>query len=321
MKLSWHSHVVIWPLLFAALLTIGPLERDAYAQTVLDPNTAEFSPSADHNAVFSDGTPVVQSYQLELYLVGATSPFRVAPLGKPAPQADGKIRVSLSTVLSPLPQAGVTYWADVTAVGPGGTSKSTASNTFSWSLPCNYSVTPTNPSVGASASSNTLTVTVGTGCTWTAVSNTAWITVTAGAGGAGNGTVSYSVAANTSTSQRSGSLTVAGQQVNVTQTGVTCSFTVSPISQNFGPTGGTGTAAVTANVSTCQWTASSGAGWITITSGSSGTGNGTVGYTVAANSTTSTRSASLTIAGKTLAVSQDVATTPAAPTNVRVVTN
>src|SRR5881394_734910 len=109
MKLSWNSHVVYLPLLFAALLTIGPLDRYAYAQTVLNPNTAEFSPSADHNTLFSDGTPVVQSYQLELYLVGATSPFQVAPLGKPAPQADGKIRVTLSTVLNPLPQPGVTY--------------------------------------------------------------------------------------------------------------------------------------------------------------------------------------------------------------------
>src|SRR3954470_15771253 len=105
MRLSRILYPGILPAVFAALLTVGPLDRDTYAQTVLNPNTAEFSPSADHSAVLSDGSPAVQSYQLELYLVGATSPFQVASLGKPAPQADGKIRVTLSSVLNPLPQA------------------------------------------------------------------------------------------------------------------------------------------------------------------------------------------------------------------------
>jgi hypothetical protein len=321
MRLSRIFRAASLPALLAALVTFGPFGSDAYAQSVLNPNTAEFSPSADHNTVLPDGSPAVQSYQLELYLIGATSPFQVASLGKPAPQADGKIRVTLSTVLSPLPQPGVSYFADVTAVGPGGTSRSIASNTFSWAVPCTYGVAPTTQAVSSSASSNTVTVTSATGCLWTAVSNSTWITVTAGASGAGNGAVSYSVAANTATSQRSGSLTVAGQAVTVTQTGVTCAFTISPTTQAIGPAGGTGTASVTATPSTCQWTAASGAGWITITSGATGTGSGTVGYTVAANTTTSTRSAALTIAGQTLTVSQSVAVAPAAPTNVRVIAN
>jgi hypothetical protein len=408
MRLSRILRLAISPILFTAALTHPSLNRNAYAQTVLNPNTAEFDPSVDHNALFSDGTPVVQSYQLELYLIGATSPFQVASLGKPAPQADGKIRVALSTVLNPMPQAGVSYFADVAAVGPGGTSKSTASNTFSWAVPCTYGVTPMSPSVVAAASTNNnLTVTAGTGCTWTAVSNTSWITVTAGASGAGNGTVAYSAAANTSTSQRSGSLTVAGQTVNVTQagacgftltpttetvgasastnnsitvttggacawtaasntswitvtsgasgtgtgavkfsvasntstvsrngslivagqtfnvtqSGVTCSFTITPTTQTIGAAGGPSTASVTANAGTCQWTASTGTSWITITNGTSGTGSGTVNYTVAANTTQSSRSGSLTIAGQALTVSQDVASAPAAPSNLRVVTN
>jgi hypothetical protein len=320
MRLSRIFHAGIFPVLVAATVTIGPFGSDAYAQTVVNPNTAEFSPSADHNAVLSDGTPVVQSYQLELYLIGATSPFQVASLGKPAPQSDGKIRVTLSTVLSPLPQAGVSYVADVAAVGPGGTSKSAASNQFSWSVPCSYGVAPTSQTVSSTTSSNSVTVTAGTGCTWTAVSNSSWITVTAGAGGAGNGSVTYSVASNTSASQRNGSLTVAGQAVNVTQGG--CTFTISPTSQSMASGGGPGTATVTASASTCQWTATSSVGWVTINSGSaSGTGSRTVSYTVAANTTTSARSTSLTIAGRALAVSQAVASAPAAPSNVRVVTN
>jgi len=319
MRLSRIFDAVILPAIFAALLTIGPLNHYAYAQSVVNPNTAEFTPSVDHSAVLSDGSPAVQSYQLELYLVGASSPFQVASLGKPAPQTDGKIRVSLAAVLNPLPQAGVSYFAEVAAVGPGGTSRSTASNAFSWAVPCTYGVTPTSQTVSSSTSSNGVTVTAGSGCIWTAVSNAAWITVTAGASGAGNGTVSYSVGSNTSANQRNGSLTVAGQTVSVTQGG--CTFTVSPTSQSIAAGGGPGTASVTASASSCQWTATSGATWVTITSGSSGTGSGTVGYTVAANTTTSTRSGALTIAGRTLTVDQGVTAAPAAPTNVRVVTN
>src|SRR4051794_29255093 len=236
MRLSRIFDAVILPAIFAALLTIGPLNHYAYAQSVVNPNTAEFTPSVDHSAVLSDGSPAVQSYQLELYLVGASSPFQVASLGKPAPQTDGKIRVSLAAVLNPLPQAGVSYFAEVAAVGPGGTSRSTASNAFSWAVPCTYGVTPTSHTVSSSTSSNGVTVTAGSGCIWTAVSTAAWITVTAGASGAGNGTVSYSVGSNTSANQRNGSLTVAGQTVSVTQGG--CTFTVSPTSQSIAAGGG-----------------------------------------------------------------------------------
>ncbi len=55
----------------------------------------------------------------------------------------------------------------------------------------------------------------------------------------------------------------------------------------------------------CPWTAQSNAAWVTITSGSSGSGNGTVGYTVAANSSSAPRSGTLTIAGETFTVMQD----------------
>jgi len=325
MRLSRIFHAVVCPALLAALVTIGPFDGDAFAQSVANPNTAVFTPSADHNTVLPSGQAAVTSYQLELYLIGATTPFQVASLGKPTPSAtDGQIYVTLATVLNPMPQVGVSYFADVAAIGPNGTSRSTASNQFSWVVPCSYSVTPTSQSVGAAASTNnTLSVTAGTGCTWTAVSNnTSWITVTGGASGAGNGTVTYSVIANGSTSQRSGSLTVAGQNIGVTQSGTTCSFTVTPTTQSIGSGGGPATATVTPNVNTCQWTATSNApSWITISNGASGTGTGTVSYNVAANTTTSSRSGTLTIAGRTLTVTEAVATAPAAPTNVRVVTN
>jgi plastocyanin len=82
---------------------------------------------------------------------------------------------------------------------------------------CTFTLAPTSASVPSTATSGSVTVTAASGCTWTALSNSAFITVTPGASGSGNGTVGYTVAANTTTSPRSGSLTVAGQTFTVTQ--------------------------------------------------------------------------------------------------------
>ena len=44
--------------------------------------------------------------------------------------------------------------------------------------------------------------------------------------------------------------------------------------------------------------------WVTITSGSSGTGNGAVSYTVQANMSSTARTGTLTIAGQTYVITQ-----------------
>jgi fibronectin type 3 domain-containing protein len=87
-----------------------------------------------------------------------------------------------------------------------------------------------------------------------------------------------------------------------TTTSSLCTYTIAPASQSFTASGGSGTAGVTASAG-CKWSASSAASWVTITSGSSGTANGTVRYSVAANSG-GARSAAMTIAGRTLTVNQ-----------------
>ena len=165
-------------------------------------------------------------------------------------------------------------------------------------------------------------VTAQTGCAWTAVSNTSWLTVTAGASGSGNGTVSFSAAANTSTSQRTGSLTVGGQTFNVTQAGAACAYAIAPTSQSVVAGGGTGSTSVTAQTG-CAWTAvSNNTGWLTVTAGASGSGNGTVSFSAAANASTSQRTGTLTVGGQTFNVTQAGAACAyagIAPTNQSVV--
>jgi len=56
-------------------------------------------------------------------------------------------------------------------------------------------------------------------------------------------------------------------------------------------------------VAGCSWTAVSNVGWITITTGASGSGNGTVSYSVGANGGAA-RSGTMTIAGQTFTVTQ-----------------
>jgi beta-lactamase superfamily II metal-dependent hydrolase len=84
---------------------------------------------------------------------------------------------------------------------------------------CSYSVLPTAISAGSGGGNATVTVTTTTGCAWAASSNASWIVLTSGASGNGSGTAFFSVAANTG-SARSGSITVAGQSVSVSQAGV-----------------------------------------------------------------------------------------------------
>jgi hypothetical protein len=121
-------------------------------------------------------------------------------------------------------------------------------------------------------------------CTWTATSNnTDWIQVTAAGPGSGNGSVTFAVAPNGSVSSRNGSISIGSQMVTVTQAGQACSLQVTPVSASAPVGGGTGSFSVVAT-SGCSWTAVPNVPWITVTSNASGAGNGTVAYSVAANS-------------------------------------
>ena len=190
-----------------------------------------------------------------------------------------------------------------------------AGKTFTFTQsPCTYSISPTSASSAASgATGKLINVTAAAGCSWTASSGASWITITSGASGTGNGPVAYSVAANNTGSQRSGALTIGGKTFTVTQP--PCSYGISPSASPADSGGGGKTVTVTAT-SGCPWTASSGASWITITSGASGTGSGPVGYSVAANNTGSQRIGTLTIAGKTFTVTQSECTYSISPTSI-----
>ncbi len=174
--------------------------------------------------------------------------------------------------------------------------------------PCAYAISPVDSSLPASGGTGTVAVATAAGCGWTATSNADWITVTSGASGSANGAVGFRVADNAGAA-RSGTIAVADQTFTVRQAAAAtpCTYAITPSTGTMGASGGAGTIDV-ATASGCTWTASSSASWITVTSGASGSGNGPVGFSVAAN-TGAARTGSLTVAGHTFTMTQAAAAT------------
>jgi hypothetical protein len=84
-----------------------------------------------------------------------------------------------------------------------------------------------------------------------------------------------------------------------------CSYPLSPTPQNFPATGGNGSFTVGAGPG-CNWTAVSNATWITNVSPASGSGSGTVNFTVGTNSGAA-RSGTITVQTQTLTINQGAA--------------
>lgn len=171
---------------------------------------------------------------------------------------------------------------------------------------CTYQLASTTTSVGSDAGAVSVTVTTTAQCAWTARVDATWITIQSGASGTGSGTIALAIAANADTGAREALLTVEGQTVRLTQQGraaAPCEYSVTPDSQRWGPEGGTGPIAITAPAH-CAWTIATDQNWVTFDR-SSGTGSGTVLYTVAPWPGSTERSATITAAGRTIAVRQD----------------
>jgi len=83
-----------------------------------------------------------------------------------------------------------------------------------------------------------------------------------------------------------------------------CTFGVSASPRSFGVGGGTGSVTVS-TPSHCSWTARADAGWLSLTSASSGSGQSVVTFTVAPSADPSARSGNLIVAGQTVSIAQD----------------
>src|SRR2546425_2187210 len=88
------------------------------------------------------------------------------------------------------------------------------------------------------------------------------------------------------------------------QTGDQCKFSLSPTNRSHGSGAETDTISVSATPG-CKWNAAANVSWITITSESSGIGDGTVTYSITANTGNSVRNGAIFIGGQTFGVKQE----------------
>lgn len=175
--------------------------------------------------------------------------------------------------------------------------------------PCSFTVTPTTVSLPAAAGTGQVSVTTTASCSWTAMSNASWLAVTSGSSSTGPGTVSFQAAANPETTPRTATVTVAGQNVTVTQAAAAptpCTYALNPTSANVAASGGT-VATQIATTASCPWTASAQVPWVQVVGATSGTGPSALTLSVAANADPVARTGTVVIGGQTFTVAQDAA--------------
>jgi hypothetical protein len=193
----------------------------------------------------------------------------------------------------------------VVSTSPNYTFTATGDRTLVANFLCSSSILPTTASYDASGGGGIVTVADALNCVWTASSSANWITILSGASGSADGTVSYAVASNATIWARTGTMTIAGQTFTVSEAGSpNCLFALSKAGITLAAKGGSKTVKVLSFGVACDWTAVSNDPFITITSGNSGTGKGTVAYVVFGNTNTTALSGTMTIAGKTFTVNQ-----------------
>ena len=162
-------------------------------------------------------------------------------------------------------------------------------------------VTPDAIAFAAAGGSTNVQLTVAANTQWTAASGANWITVTSSSSSAGSARVSFDVAANPSTEVRTGTLTLAGKTVTVTQSGLWSQLTYD--GTVFSETSDSGFIDVQVE-GNGTWTASTDASWLTLLD-DGGRGSGSVMFVVDDfNTTVASRTAAVTIAGKTVYITQ-----------------
>jgi C1A family cysteine protease len=155
-------------------------------------------------------------------------------------------------------------------------------------LPCTYALSLANKAFPYAGGSVNLTVAAkGVQCAAPGMASDPWISPTlVGSFKNNTGTVKVTATANDTINGRKGTATIGGKILNVAEAGIPCSIILSPASVNPTSAGGSGSFSVTSPTG-CGWTAVVGLGpkWLSISSGTSGSGNGAIVYNVKQNTT------------------------------------
>ncbi len=162
-------------------------------------------------------------------------------------------------------------------------------------------VSSDDTSFGVESDSGTIWVETEGGGTWTASTDVDWIHLF-DESGTGSTPVMFVVDDyTTTTASRSGTITIAGKKVVITQQGYELS--IDPQVAEVGSNAGAGQFGVSAPID-AVWEAIADCDWITIIGARTGIGDGIIQYTIADNKTGETRTGRIVIAGKTYTITQ-----------------
>jgi hypothetical protein len=163
-------------------------------------------------------------------------------------------------------------------------------------------LSPQTATLGADGGTTSASLTLASNVTWSAVSSADWLQITSGASGSGSTALQVFAAANPTVTTRSATVTIAGRQFTVSQAGMPAEIAYTP--EIFTTDGGSMMIDVIAG-GNAQWSATSGASWLTVALGESGEGDGFV-FLIADpyNNTSQSRTGAVTVAGKTIYFTQ-----------------
>ena len=161
---------------------------------------------------------------------------------------------------------------------------------------CTYDLSPVNQLVDYSGGSVTIQVTASSNCAWTAdTGGASWLTAT-NASGSGSGTITLTATPNTTGASQTAIIAVATQDVAVIQPAAACTYSVSQPQINVPASGASGSITVT---TACPIVVSSNADWVVPVSLS-----GSVNYSVAPNTSSSQRTAIMTVGTQAVGITQ-----------------
>jgi len=121
------------------------------------------------------------------------------------------------------------------------------------------------------------------GCPWAVSNHSDWVTIQKTGVAGGNAMLDFTVAPNVSAAGRSTQLWLAGQDIAIAQDGATCTNSLQEAELTIAAIGQSGAVAISTNLPDCTWMASSDVDWIKLGGNLSGTGDGSVAYTVLPN--------------------------------------
>lgn len=166
-------------------------------------------------------------------------------------------------------------------------------------LACSFAISPNEIAATAAGGMATIGITASSrACGWTATDLGASPPL-----GTGSGSVTITVPPNPTFAPVTLTATIAGQLLTVNQTSAACTASLSASSASALAAGGSGTVSI-ATPPGCPYSTTGVPSWLTVTSGGSGTGDGTISYSVQANSTIAPRITTVFIGGQPFTLTQ-----------------